>query len=101
MTIELHQLKELLHYDSETGLFTWLVQRNSRSIVGSVAGCLNDLGYRKIQLYGKQYSSGRLAWFYMTGHWPACLIDHKDGIRDNDAWLNLREATYGESTHNR
>ena len=99
--IEHHRLLQLLHYDPQTGLFTWLVQYNSRTTVGSVAGCLDDKGYRKIQLFGKQYYSGRLAWFYMAKQWPSCLIDHKDGDQANDAWSNLREATYGESTHNR
>ncbi len=99
--LELHELKEPLSYDPITGVFRWLVQYNSRTIVGAIAGCFDDSGYRKIQIWGKQYYSGRLAWFYMTGHWPNGLIDHKDGNQANDVWANLREASYSESTHNR
>lgn len=93
-------LKEVLHYEPLTGVFTWIQQYNSRTVIGSVAGTFAN-GYRKIQIYGRQYYSGRLAWLYMTGRWPLCLIDHIDGDQANDVWLNLREATYGESTHNR
>ncbi len=99
--IDLLLLKRLLHYNPETGLFTWREQYNSRTAIGSVAGGFDDRGYRKIQLCGKQYRAGRLAWFYMTGRWPTCLIDHEDRNPANDAWSNLREATFGESTHNR
>lgn len=100
MTLYHEQLKELLHYEPTTGWFTWIVQYNSRTLVGSRAGTL-QYGRRKIQIGGIQYYSGRLAWFYMTGKWPTCLIDHKDRDKQNDAWLNLREANYCESTHNR
>ncbi len=95
------ELKELLHYDPETGEFTWLVQYNSRIYPGKVAGFFDYKGYRKIQIFGKHYFSGRLAFLYMTGRWPIGYIDHKDGDQANDAWANLREATYSESTHNR
>lgn len=98
--MELDLLRELLHYEPSTGWFTWRVQYNSRTIVGSRAGCLQN-GYRLIQIGGTLYRSGRLAWFYQTGKWPTHLIDHKDGNRANDVWLNLREANCCESTHNR
>ena len=95
------RLKELLHYDPLTGLFTWLVQYNSRTVIGSIAGGFDGQGYRRIQLNVKIYRCGRLAFFYMTGQWPNGLIDHKDRDKANDAWNNLREASYSESTHNR
>jgi len=99
--IEHARLKELLAYDPETGLFIWRVQYNSRTVVGSVAGSFDARGYRRIQLNGKIYRCGRLAWFYMTGKWPNGYIDHKNGNQADEAWANLREASYGESTHNR
>lgn len=101
MNIEHQELKRLLHYDPKTGDFIWLVQYNSRTVIGSLAGSYDDRGYRKIQINAKQYRAGRLAWFYMTRRWPIGYIDHKDGNQANDAWHNLREATYSESTHNR
>ena len=37
----------------------------------------------------------------MTGEWPSELIDHRDGVGTNDAWNNLRPATYAENSMNR
>ncbi len=101
MSLEYEQLRALLHYEPPTGWFTWLMQYNSRTLVGSRAGGIHPPGYRKIQIGGTQYFTGRLAWFYMTGKWPVCLIDHEDRDKQNDAWYNLREVNYRESTHNR
>jgi hypothetical protein len=41
-----------------------------------------------------------LAWLYMTGELPNALVDHVDTCRSNDAWENLRLATYRENAQN-
>ena len=61
------ELKELLHYDPETGIFTWLVSPSSKVKAGSIAGHVHLNGYRYIQVNCKRYLSHRLAWLYMTG----------------------------------
>jgi hypothetical protein len=94
------RLKELLHYDPETGLWTWKVQRNWRKPVGSIAGAIskasfsNGGGYRYIGLDGRDYLAHRLAVFYMTGEWQVGELDHRDTNRDNNRWTNLRPATH-------
>lgn len=89
------EVKELLHYEPLTGIFTRKVSTGGRygSAVGSVAGTLNDGGYVLISLKSLQYRAHRLAWLYMTGKWPEFEIDHKDGIRTNNCWENLRDVT--------
>ena len=62
---------------------------------------MGDHGYTVIRFRGKLYLAHRLAWFYMTGEWPREQIDHKDGVRLNNKWDNLREATPGQNNMNR
>jgi hypothetical protein len=94
------RLRELLHYDPETGIFTWRVCRSNVS-AGTRAGNVNSRGYRKIRINYIYYRANRLAWFYMTGSWPNHEIDHIDGRCDNDAFSNLRDATRSQNEANR
>jgi len=85
------RLKELLHYDPETGVFTWVKTVNREVKRGDVAGYINkELGYRLIGICGKCYYASRLAWLYMEGYFPENVADHRDRVRDNDRWDNLR-----------
>jgi hypothetical protein len=95
------RLKELLHYDPASGVWTWLKRTGSRNSAGRQAGRLDQLGYRGIQLDGRRYLSSRLAVFYMTGEWPPDEVDHKDGNPSNDRWNNLRPATHAQNCLNK
>lgn len=96
------RLKELLHYDTETGLFTWLVATNNRRHVGENAGHLNCFGYVQIKVDRVLYRAHRLAWVWMTGNWPQLeQIDHRNGIRDDNRWSNLREVSRTYNNQNR
>jgi hypothetical protein len=103
MKTELTQsrLKELLHYDPETGLFTWLVSTGRRVKVGDVAVSINGRGYRQIQIDGKNYLAHRLAFLWVTGSFPKDQVDHIDGDPANNRWSNLRECTNAENNQNR
>ena len=93
-------LKERLHYDPETGIFTWAVGcKGNRA--GDAAGSLKPSGYRQIMIDGRLYRAHRLAWLYVYGKWPADLIDHINGLRDDNRIVNLREATAAENQQNR
>ena len=87
------RLKELLHYDPETGKWTWLIAKAPNAKVGDIAGYINGHGYRYIKIDDKQYKSSRLAWLYQEGYFPEYDIDHKDRVKNNDVWKNLRHAT--------
>lgn len=98
--VTLAALKFWLRYDAETGLFTWIQRPAIQISVGDIAGCTNPDGYVVIGLLGNLYRANRLAWFYMTGSWPGELIDHKDTNKANNAWRNLRLATYQQNNCN-
>lgn len=103
------RLKELLHYDPATGIFTWLERpiRNYRhdkmwndAWAGHPAGTAKD-GYRVVSLgYGRFYRLHRLAFLYMTGRFPRHDTDHINGNRADNRWSNLREATRSQNLAN-
>ena len=89
--ISIERLKDLLWYDPVTGIFTNRTSRHHSAKAGEVAGSKSGGGYIQLSLDGQPYLAHRMAWFYMTGTWPAGLIDHRDGNRSNNAWMNLRD----------
>lgn len=96
------KLKELLHYDENTGVFTWkkISSTKSRIKIGNVAGSLKIDGYITIQINRKVYPAHRLAWFYIHGVWPKNDIDHINHNRSDNRIENLRQATRSENLQN-
>ena len=99
MKLTQERLKELLHYDPETGVFTRLKTINYNAKQGFMAGW-NNRGYKQISIDGKKYKTSRLAWLYMEGYFPENDIDHIDRIKDNDRWENLRHVSQQCNTRN-
>lgn len=98
--ITLAELKTILSYDPSDGIFRWLVKVAPNMNVGEIAGSHVGRGYWKICVKGKRYRAHRLAWFYVTGEWPRLQIDHVNGIRSDNRFSNLREATNGQNAAN-
>jgi hypothetical protein len=92
------ELKELLHYDPETGLFTWRAKKRFRK-AGSIAGGLTN-GYIIIKLNGHNVRAHRLAFLYMTGAFPTEVVDHINMVKHDNRWVNLRHATFGQNRFN-
>jgi len=92
------KLKELLHYNPDSGVFTRLVSSGAAK-AGSVLK-KNCNGYIQVRINNKKYIAHHLAWLYVTGELPENQIDHKNHIRDDNRWTNLREATHLENSKN-
>ena len=87
------QLKKLYTYDPLTGFFIRNINMGAFK-AGDIVGSKNPVnGYMSLGIKSKRYKSHRLAWLYMTGEFPAQPLDHKNTIRDDNRWENLRLAT--------
>jgi len=110
------QVRELLDYDPETGIFTWRERGphwfktenacgtfNTR-FVGRPAGSvsLKKNGYPRIIIGvdGSQYRASRLAFLWMGEELPE-QVDHEDRNSLNNAWKNLRRSSHRENTKNK
>jgi hypothetical protein len=94
------RLRELLHYDPDTGVFTWLRVKGRRVRVGALSGKANGGGYFQIGVDGRIYYAHRLAWLYVHGEWPVASIDHVNCDRCDNRLANLRPATKAQNAAN-
>lgn len=88
-------LKKLLHYDPDSGYFTWRARGHSnvdKRWAGKRAGGIKDRGdgykYRSVKLMYRTYRESSLAYLYMTGEWPE-MIDHLNRDATDNRWSNL------------
>jgi hypothetical protein len=94
------QLKELLNYNPETGVFTWVSARGNLK-AGSEAGTVDYQGYIRISINNKRYRAHRLAWIYVYGEISVSEIDHINGNKQDNRILNLRLATRSQNEANK
>ena len=92
------ELKKIVNYNPETGIFTWNISKQGIKF-GKVAGGIKDTGYVRIKLNGKLYPAHRLAWIYMYGEYPN-IIDHINGKRDDNRICNLRQCSTSQNQWN-
>ena len=101
------RLTNTLDYNRETGVFIWKISNKGRVKAGDIAGYINVRGYRVICFgFGdkntqKSYLAHRLARFYVNGVWPELAVDHINGVKDDNKWCNLREATCSQNNRNK
>jgi hypothetical protein len=91
------RLREILHYDPETGTLTWRIGQRA----GLSAGFPHNGTHLRIGIDGRSYFAHRVIWFLVTGAWPESRIDHRDRNGFNNAWVNLRQATVSQNQANR
>lgn len=93
------ELKKVLNYNPDDGVFTWKISPKKNINIGDIAGYLFK-GYIILTINSIRYRAHRLAFLYMDGVVPPKEVDHIDLNRSNNKWNNLRLATVSENQRN-
>lgn len=96
------RIKQVLHYEADTGQLIWKINKGSRGKAGKEAGSINpDTGYRVVMVDEQKMFAHRMIFLYMTSELPPCDIDHINGDRADNRWSNLRLCSRSENLQNK
>lgn len=115
MNLEIQFLRECFIYNPHNGKLYWRLRllehfknrANQRTwnarYAGQEAGVANRYRHVNIRIDGvtRYFTVHRLSWALQTGAWPKDEVDHKNQNKDDNRWVNLREATHVENMRNR
>lgn len=93
------RLRETLHYDPETGVFTRRASRQPR-FAAYATGSTAKNGYVLVYVDSVRYYAHRLVWLYLYGAMPVEEIDHINGVRVDNRRCNLRPASRQANAQN-
>ena len=98
------RVRELFDYDPETGELTRKTAFNRGNYthkIGDIADFIHKAsGYKRVSFGNKRYRSHRIIWLWMTGELPPENMDHINGDRSDNKWINLRVASTSENNRN-
>jgi hypothetical protein len=95
------RLREMLSYESLTGILIWAKFPSGGRKAGDIAGSIHrSTGYRRVRIDKRDYLAHRLIWLWFYGKWPSDEIDHINGDRSDNRFCNLRAATASQNRCN-
>ena len=107
-------LRELLNYNSETGELFWKeravemfpkrkegLRWNTRYAGKKALSSDKGDGYLSGRIFSHTFMAHRVVYAIHTGHWPVEEIDHVNGVRHDNRFSNLRDATPSDNAKNR
>jgi hypothetical protein len=100
-TLTHDRLKELVWYDPIIGVFIRKTKsKGPGNGIGFIPSKGNGEGYIRLMLDGVRYQAHRLAIFYETGVMPENEVDHRNLIKNDNSFNNLRDATHAQNMAN-
>jgi hypothetical protein len=106
-------LRQLLHYEPDTGKLFWkardpsLFANPSRAVQwnGKNAGkeafiAVSTTGYYRGAVWGRFHAAHRIIWAIVHGEWPADCIDHINGDPKDNRLANLRAVSRADNQKN-
>lgn len=102
--LPIEYIKKTFSYSPKTGLLRWKKRTDTifaNACIGKIAGSHDKDGYIRVEI-GKSsyYPAHRIIHAIVTGKWPIADIDHINGVRDDNRWVNLRLATRQQNLRN-
>ena len=106
-------IRELIAYDPETGVLTWLERGpkwfaegwdsygwNKRYAGKPALHAKNKSGYGTGMVLSERYLSHRVAWLHFYGCWPKGQIDHLNHDRADNRIHNIRDVAAVDNCRN-
>lgn len=115
--ITIEMLREFLEYNPESGKLYWKTrgykwfEKNSRPAEHCAKAWntkhsgkeafirVGDNGYLFGKIFMHSYLAHRVIWAMVTSEWPD-QVDHRNGIRGDNRWINLNNVTHAQNARN-
>jgi hypothetical protein len=88
------EVLEKYEYLKDLGLF---IRKSDGKAIGQQEG----VRYTTLKVDGKTYYAHRLVWLLETGSFPDSYIDHINGNKRDNRYMNLRKCGHSENMINR
>lgn len=108
------EISELLRYEPDTGRLFWMNRPrlkcaderswkiwNTKHEGKEAFTGRTSSGYLSGRIFNKTYLAHRVCWLLATGDWPVEDIDHINGDRSDNRFVNLRSVSRTGNNRNR